>query len=1083
MKLGRMIGDTAARIPVVGRHVRGLQGRVRRSRAAMESVPVAPGLPAATYLPSQQPAWPVPTALRVAVVIPVYRGMQETRRCLASVLEDLDEETTEIIVIDDCSPEPGMTEWLRELAAEGEVTLLRNDVNRGFVASVNRGMAAAGDRDVVLLNSDTEVPAGWLSRLAGHAYSSPRIGSVTPYSNNATICSWPSIKGGDLPPGRSVGDMDAAFLAGNRGRQVDIPTAVGFCMYIRRDCLAAVGGFDEATFGRGYGEENDFCLRATAAGWRHVLACDTFVFHAGETSFGKDSPERARAWSLLTGRYPHYAAAVARHIEADEAATSRFAATLALFRQAAEPTILVVMHALGGGTDRHVSDVQSVVGSRANFLRLEPRPAGLALSAPGFPGHPEAVFRVEQLDDLVSMLQHCGIDRVHVHHWLGYDDSLRRLIDRLGVPFDVTIHDYFSVCPQINLLPTPTSRYCGEPDAATCNTCIAARPQHGATNITDWRNRHAWLLQEAERVICPSVDTRDRIARLAPHAHPIAVPHEPVPNECWNVRGVRPATGQPLRIGVLGIVAHHKGLDALAAAVEAANPREYEFVVIGSCEPSLPRHLRHRVRESGRYEEADLPGLIADAELHAIWFPVTCPETYSYTLSAAIRASLPIVAPALGSFPDRLLGRPLTWIVQPTRDGEAVLNTFAEVRAALLSHVGPATGPRTAEAKPFYPDAYLGPFAVRRGPPATRTVSSRRQGRASVLVLPDRYAGGGITPCGHIRLVQPFDAMAAMHADALVQVVDIDAALGREADALVCQRHVVSDLPMAERLLDHCRRHGMRLIYDLDDDLVSIPVTHPEVGRLKSLAAVVMRFLAAADSVWVATPELRRRLSTIRPDAEVVRNAHDDRIWRRPHPQSAGIRSRAVRIVYMGTATHDEELEFLEPIAESLQRQFGQRVRFDVVGVASRQHLPRGFHRVVPDDGPVTQAYPGFVEWFCRQEWDIAVSPLIDGPFNRCKSAIKLLDYAALGLPVVASRHTEYETAFGDGHGVQFVGNTESEWTESLAVMIADPEARRRAGHRILDHYRRHHVLGGQPNLIWEPLHRALDRSPSHRAA
>jgi hypothetical protein len=102
----------------------------------------------------------------------------------------------------------------------------------------------------------------------------------------------------------------------------------------------------------------------------------------------------------------------------------------------------------------------------------------------------------------------------------------------------------------------------------------------------------------------------------------------------------------------------------------------------------------------------------------------------------------------------------------------------------------------------------------------------------------------------------------------------------------------------------------------------------------------------------------------------------------------------------MGTATHDEELDFLQPIAESLQRQFGRQVRFDVVGVASRGQLARCFHRVMPEEGPASQTYPGFVEWFCRQHWDIAVSPLIDSPFNRCKSAIKLFDYAALALPV-----------------------------------------------------------------------------------
>lgn len=1073
MKLGRLVGDTVARIPVIGSTIRRLQFGLRRRRGVRQAgnSPRCDSIDA--YLPSEATDWIPPNRLAVAVVIPVYRGLDETRRCLRTVLDHAEDLPREIIVIDDCSPEPALSDYLRELAAKGSITLLRNETNRGFVASVNRGMAAAGDRDVILLNSDTEVPPGWLTRLAGHAYAAPRIGTVTPFSNNATICSWPSIHGGPLPSGRTTAEMDTAFHAANRGRQVDLPTAVGFCMYIRRDCLDAVGCFDEATFGRGYGEENDFCLRATAAGWRHVLACDTFVYHAGETSFGKDSPERARAWDLLTARYPTYAAAVARHVEADPARASRFAATAALFRLATEPTILIATHALGGGTDRHIRELRESVGPRANFLRLEPRPGGFALSVPGLSHHAEVTFATDQLDGLVAVLESCSVDRVHVHHWLGFESGLRPLLDRLGVPFDVTIHDYFSICPQVNLLPTPTSRYCGEPNAATCNACIAGRPQHGATDITDWRTRHAWLLNEAERVICPSRDARDRIARYAPHARAIAVPHAAVTDSAWHINASRPGPTEPLRIGVLGVIAQHKGLDALTAAVEAADPGQFEFVVIGFCDPRLPRHLRHRVHETGKYDEADLPHLIASAGLHAVWFPATWPETYSYTLSAAIDAGLPIVAPSLGAFPERLVDRPLTWLVAPSRDGETVLATFAAVRAALVAHRSPAvTVPRQAVPDQFYPERYLEPVAGRHARRTNQPTSLRRPGITSVLVMPDRYDDGTISPCGFIRLVQPFDHLAATRGDVLVEVVDFESALARDADVLVCQRHAAPDLATAERLIDHCRTHGIRLVYDLDDDLVSIPPTHPEAARLGELAAVVLRLLLAADVVWLATPALQRWFASIRPDAEVIANLHDDRIWRAPSKPPRA-ESEPVRILYMGTATHDEELAFLRPAVETILQRHGDRVRFEIVGIAAGR-IPECLHRLVPDAGPSSQAYPGFVEWFTRQRWDIAVSPLVNSQFNSCKSAIKLLDYAALGLPTVASRHEAYHAAFAGDHGVALVDNTHDAWVDALSRLITDADARHRAGRRIGEHYRRHHVLSARPGMLHDALHRAV---------
>lgn len=97
------------------------------------------------YLPSRAAEWPIPAEISVAVVIPVYRELEETKRCLETVL-----------VVDDCSPDPQIRSWLDDLTAQGEITLLRNESNRGFVASVNRGMQEAGRRDLILLNSDTE---------------------------------------------------------------------------------------------------------------------------------------------------------------------------------------------------------------------------------------------------------------------------------------------------------------------------------------------------------------------------------------------------------------------------------------------------------------------------------------------------------------------------------------------------------------------------------------------------------------------------------------------------------------------------------------------------------------------------------------------------------------------------------------------------------------------------------------------------------------------------------------------------------------------------------------------------------------
>ena len=134
----------------------------------------------------------------------------------------------------------------------------------------------------MLLNSDTLVAPGWLERLRQAAYAAPDIGTATPLSNSASILSYPGPA--EANPMSDIADTARLTMLAhkaNAGSVVDIPVAVGFCMYIRRDCLDSVGLFRTDLFAQGYGEENDFCLRARHLGWRHVAAPGVFVAHAG----------------------------------------------------------------------------------------------------------------------------------------------------------------------------------------------------------------------------------------------------------------------------------------------------------------------------------------------------------------------------------------------------------------------------------------------------------------------------------------------------------------------------------------------------------------------------------------------------------------------------------------------------------------------------------------------------------------------------------------------------------------------------------------------------------------------------------
>lgn len=253
----------------------------------------------------------------ISIIVPVYNAPDDLRCCLESLAATLDH-ATEVVVIDDASPDTTIAPMLRELAnwRGPRWNVIRQEKNRGFVATVNHGMRMTAG-DVVLLNSDTRVTRGWLDRLQSCAASDKRIATITPLTNNGEIASFPMLCQNNPWPD----DPDSiARACRESGSPVypDAPTAVGFCMWIRRAAINALGYFDEAAFGRGYGEENDFSCRAAQAGWRNVICDDGFVAHRGGASFAPLGIQpNGKALEEVQRRFPDYLKSVREFIRTD----------------------------------------------------------------------------------------------------------------------------------------------------------------------------------------------------------------------------------------------------------------------------------------------------------------------------------------------------------------------------------------------------------------------------------------------------------------------------------------------------------------------------------------------------------------------------------------------------------------------------------------------------------------------------------------------------------------------------------------------------------------------------------------------
>ncbi|WP_317931762.1 glycosyltransferase [Halioxenophilus sp. WMMB6] len=595
----------------------------------------------------------------IDVIVPVYQGLEETQECILSALRTIDKTIGQLIVINDCSPDPALSQWLRDASASNEFLLLENEHNLGFVGTVNRGMQLNPEHDVVLLNSDVEVAGDWLTRMRTAANRHPKIASITPFSNNATICSFPNFcEDNVLPFGLDVEALHTHFSALFDGQEpLTIPSGIGFCMYMRRKAITEIGYFDEKTFGRGYGEENDWCHRVEKAGWLNSLQTDIFAYHKGGVSFADEQNERKHtAMKLINKLHPNYEPGVHAFIKRDPIKSFRLQALWKLVAEQSKRKLLHISHRLGGGVQQHVIELSELYQDDTISLLLTPEQDGESVVVSVLQNSSSCkdslVFQaVEEYDDLLRLLKSVGVSYVHFHHTMGLHPKLWQLAQDINCPYDFTVHDYYCINGNPTLI-DENARYCGhlptrEMDAA----CHKAYPI--PVSAEQWRINQQPILVNAERVIYPSLDTKLRFEQYfsLPQGlaawHPDYAQAAPYPDPEFNF-----AKGEKLKVLVLGAISREKGADMLEAVAKQLPNCQFELLGYAY------RALDSKVVTHGPYEQSAVQALIKAIAPQVIWFPCSWPETYSYTLSTALQMGLPVVAPDIGAFAERLLNRP-----------------------------------------------------------------------------------------------------------------------------------------------------------------------------------------------------------------------------------------------------------------------------------------------------------------------------------------------------------------------------------------------------------------------------------------
>ncbi|ARJ69298.1 glycosyltransferase [Paracoccus contaminans] len=602
----------------------------------------------------------------VTIILPVYQGHDLLDGVLARVAEHTDL-PWHLVVLDDASPDPRILPLLHRWRArlgEGRMTLIANPQNLGFVGSVNRGLqvAAARGGDVVLLNADAFVPAGWASRLLAPLRAGRDVASVTPMSNEAEIANVPVIC---VPSAMQPGEADRldAMAAGwnGPGAVAAAPTGVGFCMALCARALAQVPQFDPV-FGLGYGEEVDWCQRTAAAGWRHLLTAGLFVEHRGGQSFGAAAKaERIAAnGRIISARYPRFDAEVAGFIAADPLRTQRLALGLALAQMRAagrgERLPVLIGHAWSGGAriylDQRIAQALEAAGGAA-VLRAMPHgawqvelhtPAGITQGC------------IESADDILRLWP--GAAGLHVVYScaVGTPEPLEvprlllSLADRPDSRLEVTFNDFYPISPSYTLVgsdgafrgvPGPD-----DPDPAH----VFAQPGGAAIPLRDWRAAWDGAIARADQLTAFSPSSARIIAEawpaarsrivVRPHSLPALVP-----------RLTPAAGGDTPVIGVLGNLNAPKGAAVIAdLSAHLARSGEGRIVLLGALDDAY--RLAPPSAVAGPYTMEDLPELVRRHGIDRWFFPSVWPETFSFVIHEMLLTGLPVASFDLGGQAD-----------------------------------------------------------------------------------------------------------------------------------------------------------------------------------------------------------------------------------------------------------------------------------------------------------------------------------------------------------------------------------------------------------------------------------------------
>lgn len=993
---------------------------------------------------------------QTAIIVPIYNAAEDVKTCIERLSQYTPNEV-EIVLIDDASSDLRIQVLLADARKHPHFRILRNEVNLGFTQTINRGLAEIGRKHAILLNSDARVTPEWVQGMLSAASSRRRVATVTAMSDRAGAFSAPDIGNGNkLPAGVTEAAYGRAFRQRSLRNYPLVPTGNGFCMFVNRACIDDIGHFDVEAFPRGYGEENDFCMRAGRAGWANLIDDSTYVFHERSKSFGDTKADLiAAGLRVVNERYPEYKTAIQVFGSSAEIRMARFRAAQAMqdcsMVSGGQAAILYVVSTQTGGTPQTNMDLMQEIADEmlpwllqcdSKQITLQRLEGGQMVKVKTHtltePVNP-VTHRSGEYDAVVSdWLELVNPRMVHIRHLGWHSLSLPRLAKARGCRVLFSFHDFYTICPTIKLL-DEQNVYCGGTCTKTEGDCrIELWPTDSIPHLKNswvqvWRKRFNDVLRDCDAFVTTSESARSRIlSHLDLDAERFfVIPHGRSFANMKQLRS-RPRHGEPVRILVPGNIDVAKGLDIIRALIEHDKASLLQFHILGGVSNDSDLAQIRGVVLHGTYARDDFSKRVAAIEPHlgavfSIW-----DETYCHTLTELWSTGVPAMVFDFPTVATRVRESGAGWVVPHDDiavlyDRIVALSFDAEEQsradlAVLAWQDGYGTGRSATLMAAAYREVYRHGSSTPTARPLIAVVApsspNLTQANASTEIrIWQRSINGPDRSCVFVKMT-PNTALANIR-DGIV-------------DGVILQRNALPTT-MVDIFLDEMSESGIRYILDLDDDLFEVPAEKDPDGRYAAYAPLLEKITRSASVVTTSTDTLHEKLSPLNANTVLVPNRLSERLWRglMPARKNDGL----VRAVYMGTVTHQTDFELIASALEAMVAE-DPMFRVAIIGIQT-DNLPPWAERI--DIPPQVRNYTNFVPWLKAksEDFDLALAPLVNSSFNRFKSNLKAIDCGALGLSVLASDVPIYRALDGKMPGLELIGDHPSAWQRALRRAIA----------------------------------------------